>query len=681
MGARRTESVTASRRLRRGTATALAVTLLSLTAAAVLGSWRQAVIVQTMADASTRTDAYQRAAQLGAMEMALLERALRKPGGPERAAAAEVGQQFVDALDAMAATDAEHSDLDDRLGSRQRTLQPLIAYYLLLLDRGNPTAARQVLEERIEPIAEEISATLQAEQAHHVEEYLASVAQAQRDSRLLQAGTLLIFLLGLGVLATLGWSARSHRRQIERMAAYDSLTGLPNRAEFHARAEAAMATARMVGQQPTILVLDLDGFKDVNDSLGHHVGDLLLIEVGKRLQACVRGQDSVARVGGDEFAVVLVDADPAVGEQVATRIAQALNRPFVIEDITLDIEVSIGITTAESNHDLATVVRYADTAMYAAKEHRLGHARFDPEQAHDTTARLTLLGDLRRALDVTDEIRLYYQPKVAVDTGELIGAEALARWQHPTRGLVAPNDFIPVLEGTNLVHRFTSHVLALALAQARSWLEAGYRVPTAVNVSTRCLLDAAFPETVRQALHAQGVPGELLCIEITENTVMADPERAIEVLRRIRALGVKVAIDDFGTGYSSMAYLKILPVDEIKVDRSFVRDMAVDRSNYVLVESAVDLGHNLGLAVVAEGVENHPTVAALHELGCDIAQGYHFARPLPPDAFATYLAEHASATVSGGGTAPSTGCPGGAAAEPAADHAPGVSTATGAAAR
>jgi len=252
---------------------------------------------------------------------------------------------------------------------------------------------------------------------------------------------------------------------------------------------------------------------------------------------------------------------------------------------------------------------------------------------------LTMLGDLRRALDTHGEIELHYQPKVSVDTGEVIGAEALARWRHPTRGMVAPNDFIPVLEGTSLVRRFTTQVLDLALAQARRWMDAGHHIPVAVNISTRCLLDASFADSVADALAAAGVPGTMLCIEITENTVMSDPERAIEVLQRIRALGVKTAIDDFGTGYSSMAYLKILPVDEIKVDRSFVRDMATERSNYVLVESAVDLGHNLGLAVVAEGVENEPIVAALQELGCDVAQGYHFARPLPAHELTAMLSQ------------------------------------------
>jgi diguanylate cyclase (GGDEF)-like protein len=385
-------------------------------------------------------------------------------------------------------------------------------------------------------------------------------------------------------------------------------------------------------------MLDLDGFKEVNDNLGHHAGDLLLIEVGRRLRASVRGADVVARLGGDEFAVLLVDDDPAVGENAAARIGETFNEPFVVDGITLDIEVSVGIVTAGPDDDTAALMRFADIAMYTAKEHRLGWTRFNPGQAHETASRLTLLGDLRRALETDDEIQLHFQPKIRVGTGEVIGAEALARWQHPARGLIGPADFIPVLEGTSLIHRFTTRVLDLALTQARRWLDQGHRIPIAVNVSTRSLLDATFPDQVADALRAAGVPGELLCIEITENTVMADPERAIDVLRRIRTMGVTTAIDDFGTGYSSMAYLKILPVDEIKVDRSFVRDMATDHSNRVLVESTVDLGHNLGLVVVAEGVEDDSTVTALQDLGCDIAQGYHYAKPLTAADFTAYLA-------------------------------------------
>jgi diguanylate cyclase (GGDEF)-like protein len=421
------------------------------------------------------------------------------------------------------------------------------------------------------------------------------------------------------------------QRRLAHQATHDTLTGLANRGVLH---DAAARTDGPV----TVLLLDLDGFKEVNDSFGHHAGDQLLVHVADRLRSAVRADDDlVVRLGGDEFAVLLRHADgDNPGEVTAARITAEFERPFLIDGVTLDIEASIGIATAAAGEDLETVLQHADTAMYAAKEHRLGATRYNPVQAHETAARLTLLGDLRRALDTGDSIELHYQPKLSVGTGELVGAEALARWQHPVRGQVPPCEFIPVLEGTSLIHRFTAHVLDLALTQARTWLDAGHRIPVAVNVSTRSLLDTAFPDVVRDALARTEVPGDLLCIEITENTVMHDPAHAIDVLRRIRALGVRTAIDDFGTGYSSMAYLKILPVDELKVDRTFVRDMATDHGNHVLVESAVDLGHNLGLAVVAEGVEDLPTVQALRKLGCDVAQGFHYAKPLPAHEFLLY---------------------------------------------
>jgi diguanylate cyclase (GGDEF)-like protein len=641
---KRVRSSEGRRRLQRWVAAALAGTLLSLTAAAVLGSWRQFVIVESMALDSTSTDAYQRAVYLAARELGLLQGALREPGGEEHLGAQSIGRDVTAALDTMRLSgagageaDAERGELEGQVAQQRRALQPAITRYLNLIGDGELTAAQDVLEDEIEPAYDEMLETLIEQQDEHVAEYAANMAAAKRDSRVLLLGTIMSFLLGLAVLGVLGWSSRSHRRLIERMAAHDSLTGLCNRAAFAARAEISFARATVDRPQPTVLVLDLDGFKDVNDSLGHHIGDLLLIEVAQRLRGSVRPNDTVARLGGDEFAVLLTDADPVAGELAAVRITQAFNSPFVIDGVVLDIETSIGIATAESGNDVATVLRHADTAMYAAKEHRLGHTRFDPKRAHDTADRLTMLGDLRRALDSENEIELHYQPKVAVDSGDLIGAEALARWRHPAKGMIGPDTFIPVLEGTSLIHRFTARVLDMALTQGRAWLDAGHRIPVAVNVSTRCLLDTSFPDTVARALHKADVAGDLLCIEITENTVMADPERAIDVLRRVRALGVKTAIDDFGTGYSSMAYLKILPVDEIKVDRSFVRDMATDRNNYILVESAVDLGHNLGLAVVAEGVENEPIVTALRELGCDVAQGYHYARPLTSADFTEFL--------------------------------------------
>jgi diguanylate cyclase (GGDEF)-like protein len=612
---------------RRLVGAALAGTILLLTAGAVAGSWRQSELVAEAARSGDRIDAYQDARYLAVLELSVLQAVVVAPDEEERHVLPAVTSGLAAALERLNRIDHAHASIQEVTGLHRR-LQPSIARYLGLIDAGRRTDALEVLESELEPFSGDILRVLTEEETVHVAAYRKETTAARQESAVLRTGTLVLFVVGLVVLALVNRSGRAHRRLIERMAVQDALTGLPNRTAFSARAELVLAQAGAdPDRQPTVLVLDLDGFKDVNDTLGHHHGDLLLVEVAERLRASLRAGDTVARLGGDEFAMLLQNTDARVGEEVAARICQALGSPFVLEDISVDIEASIGIATAVPGEEVTSLVRQADVAMYTAKEHRLGYARYEPNQTQDTAARLTVLGAMRRALD-NDEIVLFYQPKMAVEDGDLLGVEALARWQHPTRGLLPPLEFIPVVENTSLVHRFTAHVLDKALAQVREWLDEGRRVPVAVNVSTRCLLDREFPETVARALMAAGVPGELLCIEITENTVMANPERAIDVLRRIRALGVRTAIDDFGTGYSSMAYLKILPVDELKVDRSFVRDLAVDSGNRTLVASAVDLGHNLGLAVVAEGVEDDPTMVALKQMGCDVAQGYHLGRPV-----------------------------------------------------
>jgi EAL domain-containing protein (putative c-di-GMP-specific phosphodiesterase class I) len=330
--------------------------------------------------------------------------------------------------------------------------------------------------------------------------------------------------------------------------------------------------------------------------------------------------------------VLLDDADPGIGEVVAQRLATAFDQPFTIDDLTIDLEVSVGAATAGPGHDtgqtVTGVLQHADTAMNVAKQRRLGFSRYAGSHGQDSTARLGLLGDLRRALDTGTEITLHYQPQIELATGELAGVEALARWQHPSKGRIPPGDFIPVLETTGLIHRFTDHVLEVALAQARAWLDAGLRIPVSVNISARTLLDPGFRDRVAEHLRRWDIPGRQLCIEVTEHSVMSDPATAIEVLRRIRDLGVRTSIDDYGTGYSSMTYLRLLPLDELKIDRSFVAEIARDPGNHALVASTVELGHNLGLSVVAEGAEDVETIIALQGLGCDIAQGYYFMRPM-----------------------------------------------------
>jgi EAL domain-containing protein (putative c-di-GMP-specific phosphodiesterase class I) len=276
-----------------------------------------------------------------------------------------------------------------------------------------------------------------------------------------------------------------------------------------------------------------------------------------------------------------------------------------------------------------TIMRSADVAMYSAKDTKTGIVVYEPSQLVHQPNRLVLLGDLRRALDESEQLVLFYQPKISLDVNQVCGVEALVRWNHPTRGMVAPAEFIPVAETTGLINRLTDHVLRLAVIQGRAWLDAGAAVPIAVNLSPRCLLDATLLERVRGLLAEHGLPAEMLRLEVTETAVMANPALALSTLTGLHELGVRLSIDDYGTGYSSMAYLRRLPVDELKVDRSFVLNMTENDNDAILVRSAIDLGHNLGLSVVAEGVEGAEHVAALQGLSCDIAQGYHYARPMP----------------------------------------------------
>jgi diguanylate cyclase (GGDEF)-like protein len=613
-----------------------------LLAFAVVGSVRQAGIVERIAANNEKTDAYQRAAYLSAWEMSLIQAALREPDGEERGELLAATQQAQAAIARMAGVDPRESQALD-VAARHDRMQALIVDYLGELDRGNQDAAERLLEDGIEPVALSIMREVLHEQAEHITINTANQETARRESANMVAANVLTCAVGLVVIILFGLATRASRRRVETLASTDALTGLPNRNAFTARTESALAQDNRAGdgrgaeRRATVLAVNLDGFRDVNEQLGHRIGDELLTQVGRRLLDSVRDQDFVARLGGDEFAVLLRDADPVVGDAVAGRLTEAFDKPFLVGDVTIDLEVSIGASTADADEDVTTLLQHADIALHTAKQQRLGFRRFTADHTHDSAARLTLLGDLRRALDHDGEMILHYQPKVAMGSGVVAGVEALARWQHPERGWVSPGEFIPVLETTSLIHRFTDHVLKMAVTQAREWLDDGHRVPVAVNISTRSLLDTSFPDRVGAILRESGLPGHLLCIEVTEGTVMTDPSTAIAALRRIRDLGVKTSIDDYGTGYSSMTYLRLLPLDELKVDRSFVQDMILDRGNRALVASTVELGHNLGLAVVAEGVEDADTLTALRDVGCDIAQGFHLARPQPPEEIAALL--------------------------------------------
>ncbi len=426
--------------------------------------------------------------------------------------------------------------------------------------------------------------------------------------------------------------------RIMDLAHRDTLTGLPNRALFHDRVQQAIAAAARTQQPLSILMMDLDHFKYVNDTLGHHRGDLLLREVASRLVATARrGSDSVARLGGDEFAVLLPTDGSGGALKVAREILLALEAPMLLEGHLVDVRGSIGVSTFPTHGaDLDVLMRHADIAMYAAKQSKIGVAVYDLANHTDNTDRLSLMGELRTAVE-QNQLTLYYQPKVSFADRRSRQVEALVRWIHPVRGFVPPDQFIPYAEQTGCIKSITRWVLNEAARQSVEWAQSGCPIEIAVNISARDLVAPDFPEIYADILRQHACDPASLSLEITESAMLDDPDRALATLLRLRDQGSALAIDDFGTGYSSLAYLKRLPVAQLKIDRSFVMSMETDPSDSVIVRSTIDLAHNMGLKVVAEGVENEAIFGLLQQLGCDLAQGYVLSRPVPPAALVQWM--------------------------------------------
>jgi diguanylate cyclase (GGDEF)-like protein len=424
----------------------------------------------------------------------------------------------------------------------------------------------------------------------------------------------------------------------EYQALHDSLTGMPNRMFFHQRLLEEIDHARATGGRMAVMLMDLDHFKEINDTLGHHFGDLLLQEIGPRLSGVLRDNDLMARLGGDEFGIVLPDLPSEdVALRIADRVLEELEQPVAVEGLALDISGSIGISMFPMHaEDAEALLRRADVAMYVAKENGGGYEVYQDSFDRHNPQRLTLIGQVRPALE-SGEFVMYYQPKVRLMDGRVAGAEALIRWEHPTLGLVPPDEFIPLVEKTVLLRPLTHYVAESVLKQWREWARMGIRLPIAINVSPRSLLDADFPESIEQLLRDIDVPPAFLRIELTEGFLMGDSGRSIAVLDALSNIGVGLSIDDFGTGYSSLSYLKRLPIEEIKIDRSFVMQMHVDANDFMIVRATVDLGRNLGLRVVAEGVEDLATFDRLADFGCDEAQGYYISKPLSAIEFTRWL--------------------------------------------
>ena len=483
--------------------------------------------------------------------------------------------------------------------------------------------------------------------------YAPIAATIARDTRtvylLLLGGLGLLYLMIVRIVVGASHRLRRQAEENEHQALHDALTGLPNRTLFRDRTRQAILAAQREGESAAVLLMDLDRFKEVNDTLGHNSGDVLLQELAARLQGTLRESDTIARLSGDEFGILLprVTGVPAVVD-VAQRIREVLKEPFVLQDLPLAVEASVGAALyPEDGEDVDTLIQRADVAMYLAKGANSDFELYDPRADEYDPNRLVLVGELRRAI-AEKELLIYFQPKAELRTGAVKAAEALVRWRHPQRGLLPPDEFIPLAQHTGLVRPLTLYVLDEALRQCAIWRLDGLDLRVAVNVAMRNLLDMQFPDDVADLLSQWGIAPDRLELEITESAIMADPFRVRNVLTRLSELGIRLSIDDFGTGYSSLAYLKRLPVRELKIDKSFVMNMIEDENDAVIVRSTIDLGRNLGLEVVAEGVQSAEIWRELDRYGCDVAQGFFLSGPLPGEELTAWLKTRAARAAEAG---------------------------------
>jgi diguanylate cyclase (GGDEF)-like protein len=459
-----------------------------------------------------------------------------------------------------------------------------------------------------------------------------------------RTGTVGLALLGLVLVIfqyLVGELLTSKRRSedLQRMVTTDELTGLANRERFGEVVEERIAAAQLAGDQFVVMLMDLDRFKEINDTLGHHYGDVLLRDLGPRLVSAIGPLGLVARLGGDEFAILPAEAthELTIIEQVVSRLTQCVSEPFAVDELSLEVGASIGISRfPDDGVDSHALLRCADIAMYAAKEAQTDYKLYAAEQNQHSVRRLSVLSDIRHAL-ASDEIVVHYQPIVDLDDLSVTGAEGLVRWQHPEHGLIPPGAFVQTVEQTGLIGPLTRHVLERSIAECTSWRKDGRDMSVAVNLSVRNLLDRDLPKEIERLLNTYSLPPDALQLEITESMIMSDPERAMATVTRLSDLGVRMSVDDFGTGYSSLANLRRLPIDDLKIDRSFVSPMLRDESDLIIVRSTINLGHDLGLRIVAEGVEDGATLRQLALLGCDLAQGFHVSRPMAADAFDKWL--------------------------------------------
>jgi diguanylate cyclase (GGDEF)-like protein len=457
-----------------------------------------------------------------------------------------------------------------------------------------------------------------------------------------QRSVLLLPCLAVPLIAAYRTALLSQEK--EHQSLHDSLTGLANRSYFRARIDEALREAAP-GKKTAVMMVDLDRFKEINDTLGHSTGDRVLRQLGPRLRDALGPDDLVARLGGDEFGVVLPSISDAEEASVAAAaLLDAIRQPIEMGDASLSVDASIGIALYPEHGPGADIlIQRADIVMYAAKDDNAGFLHYSPTFDQTSPMRLMLVRELRDAI-AEDTLAVYFQPKVNVQTGLPVGAEALVRWNHPTRGLVPPDEFIPIAEQTGLIKDLTRFVLRRAVEAAREWADRGLRLSVSVNVSAKTLHDPELASLITELLATYDVDPSLLVVEITESTIMTDVAGSTEQLERLRTLGVEISLDDYGTGHSSLAHIKNLPIDELKIDKSFILTMTEGSSDALIAASTVDLGKRLGLRVVAEGVETARAWRMLQEMGCELAQGYHFCRPVPPSEFLAWVARHGQHT-------------------------------------
>ena len=441
------------------------------------------------------------------------------------------------------------------------------------------------------------------------------------------------------VLQTMSDSIAKRESKLNELVNYDALTGLPNRNLFQDRLDQAIKVAKRGGYPMAVMIMDLNRFKEVNDILGHSYGDLLLKEVAKRLQTIVlREYDTVARLGGDEF-VLLLATNMEGAKIVANKLLSVIDQSIELQGQEVIVTASIGISCfPEHTAKPKELLQYAELAMYSAKNSHTGFALFDSVHNAQDQQYLSLLAELRRAV-LNNELVLYYQPKLELSTGKISHAEALVRWIHPERGLVPPMEFIPFAENTGFIRTITLWVIERSLRQQKELQAAGVALIVSINISAQDLFIPKFPTLFAELLEKYDIAAEYLVLEITESAIMSDLQSALGILNEIYDMGLRLSIDDFGTGYSSLAYLKKLPVSELKIDRSFIKNMETDRDDNMIVHSTIDLAHNMGLKVVAEGVENAATWSGLEELGCDFLQGYAISPPVPLPTFLNWVKE------------------------------------------